>query len=255
MLLSAEHLSINFGMRQILEDVSFYLNAGDRVGIIGINGTGKSTFLKVLAGRLEPDGGKVTRDPNVQLSLLSQNPDMDENATVLQQVFMQQPEDFRELHEYEAKTILSKLGLNNFEQKIGTLSGGQKKRLSIAIEFISDPSLFFLDEPDSGLDGIMATSLMENLRVIADEGKIVMVITHAPDRVCHLFDKVLVLAKHTKTNSGHMAFFGSIPEAKAFFEADSLEGVVKRINRPDEGGDGLSDHYIEKFAALERNGD
>ena len=149
--------------------------------------------------------------------------------------------------------VLELLGLQREKHSlVKKLSGGQKKRLSIAIEFISDPSLFFLDEPDSGLDGIMATSLMSNLRAIANEGKIVMVITHAPDRVAHLFDKVLVLAKHTKTNSGHMAYFGPIPEAKKFFETDSLEGVVKRINRPDEGGDGLSDHYIEKYAAMSR---
>ena len=67
MLLSAEQLSINFGSRQLLENVNFYLNENDKVGIIGINGTGKSTFLKVLAGFLEPDGGKITRNPNVQV--------------------------------------------------------------------------------------------------------------------------------------------------------------------------------------------
>ena len=88
---------------------------------------------------------------------------------------------------------------------------------------------------------------MENLRVIADEGKIVMVITHAPDRVAHLFDKVIVLAKSAKTNSGHLAFYGSIDAAKKFFDTDSMEGIVKRINRPDENGDGLSDFYIEKY--------
>ncbi|MFR0768955.1 MAG: ATP-binding cassette domain-containing protein [Dysosmobacter sp.] len=74
MLLSAEHLSINFGSRQLLEDVNFYLNEGDKVGVIGINGTGKSTFLKVLAGKLEADAGTISRNPNVQVSLLEQNP-------------------------------------------------------------------------------------------------------------------------------------------------------------------------------------
>ena len=175
MLLSAEHLSINFGMRQLLEDVSFYLNPGDRVGIIGINGTGKSTFLRVLAGRLEPDGGKVSRDPNVQLSFLSQNPDMDENATVLQQVFMQQPEEFRQIHEYEAKTILSKLGLNNFEQKIGSLSGGQKKRVALAAALIHPADVLILDEPTNHLDASMTAWLEEQLKKF--RGGIVMV-TH-----------------------------------------------------------------------------
>ena len=175
MLLSAEHLSINFGMRQLLEDVSFYLNPGDRVGIIGINGTGKSTFLRVLAGQLEPDGGKVSRDPNVQLSFLSQNPNMDENATVLQQVFMQQPEEFREIHEYEAKTILSKLGLANFEQKIGSLSGGQKKRVALAAALIHPADVLILDEPTNHLDAGMTAWLEEQLKKF--RGGIIMV-TH-----------------------------------------------------------------------------
>ena len=100
MLLSAEHLSINFGSRQLLEDVNFYLNDGDKVGIIGINGTGKSTFLRVLAQFIEPDGGTVRRDPNVQVSFLSQNPDMDDDATVLEQVFLSFPKEFRALNEY-----------------------------------------------------------------------------------------------------------------------------------------------------------
>ena len=97
MLLSAEHLSINFGSRQLLDDVNFYLNEGDKVGVIGINGTGKSTFLKVLSGVTEPDGGTISRNPNVQVSLLPQNPAMEESATVLEQVFLHFPAEFREL--------------------------------------------------------------------------------------------------------------------------------------------------------------
>ena len=110
MLLSAEHISINFGSRQLLEDVNFYLNEGDKTGIIGINGTGKSTFLKVLAGAIEPDEGRISRNPNVQVSYLPQNPVMDDDATVLEQVFLHFPAEFRALNEYEAKTMLNKLG-------------------------------------------------------------------------------------------------------------------------------------------------
>ena len=108
MLLSAERISINFGSRQLLEDVNFYLNEGDKTGIIGINGTGKSTFLKVLAGIIEPDAGRISRNPNVQVSFLSQNPQMDEELTVLEQVFRDFPTQFRELNEYEAKSMLTK---------------------------------------------------------------------------------------------------------------------------------------------------
>ena len=131
MLLSAEHLSINFGSRQLLDDVNFYLNEGDKVGVIGINGTGKSTFLKVLSGVTEPDGGTISRNPNVQVSLLPQNPAMEESATVLEQVFLHFPAEFRELNEYEAKTMLNRLGLSDFTQKVGTLSGGHKVYLTI----------------------------------------------------------------------------------------------------------------------------
>ena len=110
--------------------------------------------------------------------------------------------------------------------------------------------MFFLDEPDSGLDGNMATSLMNNLRDIADEGKIVMVITHAPDRVWSLFDKVVVLAKKTSNDSGNLAFFGSPEEAKQFFETETLEDIVRRINRPDEGGEGKGDYFIDKYKSM-----
>ena len=88
---------------------------------------------------------------------------------------------------------------------------------------------------------------MQNLRQIADFGKIVIVISHSPDRAFDLFDKVIVLTKDSVEGSGHLAFYGSPSEALRFFEVDSLEHVVKRINRTDEGGDGLADFYIEKY--------
>ena len=145
MLLSAEHLSMDFGDRKLLEDVNFYLNDGDNTGIIGINGTGKSTFLKILAGELAPDKGAVTRNPNVQVSFLSQNPAMDDQATVLEQVFLHFPAQFRELNEYEAKSMLNKLGITDYDQKIGTLSGGQRKRVALAAALIHPADVLVLD--------------------------------------------------------------------------------------------------------------
>ena len=118
------------------------------------------------------------------------------------------------------------------------------------MEFIANPNLFFLDEPDSGLDDVMGRGLMESLRAIADMGKIIMVITHSPERAADLFDKVIVLAKGTKDNCGHLAFYGSVQEAFRFFGVDAFRGIVKRINRPDENGEGLADYYIDKFNAL-----
>ena len=175
MLLSAEHLSINFGMKQLLTDVNFYLNEGDKVGIIGINGTGKSTFLKVLAGAVEADEGRITRNPNVQVSYLSQNPDMDDNATVLEQVFLHFPAEFRELNEYEAKSMLTKLGLTDFSQKVGTLSGGQRKRVALVAALVHPADILVLDEPTNHLDSQMVAWLEDWLRSF--RGGLVMV-TH-----------------------------------------------------------------------------
>ena len=175
MLLSAEHISINFGSRQLLSDVNFYLNEGDKTGIIGINGTGKSTFLKVLAGITEPDEGKISRNPNVQVSVLSQNPVMEEDTTILEQVFLHFPAEFRALNEYEAKSMLSKLGLPDFEQKVGTLSGGQRKRVALAAALIHPADVLVLDEPTNHLDSAMVSWLEDWLRRF--KGGLVMV-TH-----------------------------------------------------------------------------
>ena len=175
MLLSAEHLSINFGSRQLLEDVNFYLGEGDKTGIIGINGTGKSTFLKVLAGVLEPDAGAVVRNPNVQVSVLAQNPVMEDSATILEQVFLHFPPEFRALNEYEAKSMLNRLGLPDYGRKVGSLSGGQRKRAALAAALIHPADVLVLDEPTNHLDSEMVAWLEEWLRRF--RGGLVMV-TH-----------------------------------------------------------------------------
>lgn len=175
MLLSAEHLSINFGARQLLDDVNFYLPEGAKTGIIGINGTGKSTFLKVLAGVIEPDGGKIFHSPRAQISYLSQNPAMQDDATVLEQVFLHLPADFQNVKEYEAKAMLNQLGIPDFNQKIGTLSGGQRKRVALAAALIQPADVLILDEPTNHLDAEMTAWLEDRLRRF--RGGIIMV-TH-----------------------------------------------------------------------------
>ena len=175
MLLSAEHLSINFGSRQLLDDVNFYLNEGDKTGVIGINGAGKSTLLKVLAGTLEPDGGVIARNPNVQVSVLPQNPVMEDGATVLEQVFLHFPPEFRALNEYEAKSMLNRLGLPDYHQKVGGLSGGQRKRAALAAALIHPADVLVLDEPTNHLDSEMVAWLEDWLRRF--RGGLVMV-TH-----------------------------------------------------------------------------
>ena len=175
MLLSAEHINKNYGMKQLLSDSSLYLDEGQKLGIIGLNGTGKSTLLRILAEVEEPDEGRVTRYPNVQLAYLPQNPSMNDELTVLEQVFKSFPPEFRELNEYEAKTILTKLGVVDFLQKIGTLSGGQRKRVALAQTLICPADVLILDEPTNHLDSEMVAWLEERLKRFS--GSLIMV-TH-----------------------------------------------------------------------------
>ena len=185
MLLSAEHISLNFGLKQLLDDVTLYLNEGDKIGIIGINGTGKSSFLKVLAGQQVPDQGSVSLDPNVQVSFLSQNPPMAPGATVLEQVFADFSPDVRQLMEYEAKTMLTRLGITDFGQKVDTLSGGQRKRVALAAVLLHPADVLILDEPTNHLDSDMVLWLEEHLRKFT--GGLIMV-THDRyflERVCN----------------------------------------------------------------------
>jgi len=148
----------------------------------------------------------------------------------------------------KVRNVLSVLGFEGRQEGlIAKKSGGQKKRISIGAELISDPDLLILDEPDSGLDGVIARELFERLRALADEGKIVIAITHTPDRVADLFDKVIVLARDSG-KVGRLAFYGSPDEAKTFFEKDTMEQIVMAINGPGEGGEGRADEFIEKYA-------
>lgn len=175
MLISAENISKNYGMKQLLSGCTLNVAEGAKLGIIGLNGTGKSTLLRILAGREEPDGGSVTRFPNVQVSFLEQNPAMDDELTVLQQVFRSFPPEYRQLKEYEARAMLTRLGLSDHEQKIGTLSGGQRKRAALACALIAPADVLILDEPTNHLDSEMIAWLEEQLRAFS--GAVVMV-TH-----------------------------------------------------------------------------
>lgn len=190
MLLSAEHLYKNYGMKTLLADVSLYLSAGEKIGVIGINGTGKSTLLRICAGTETPDEGAVTLDPGVQVSYLCQNPDQDPEATILEQVFLGHPAEFRSLKEYEAKTMLNRLGLPDVTVKIGTLSGGQKKRVALATALIHPAEVLILDEPTNHLDAYMVEWLEQWLKKF--RGGLLMV-THDRyflERVCNRIAQV-----------------------------------------------------------------
>jgi len=175
MLLTGEQLSMNYGTKQLFDNITLHINIGDKIGIIGINGTGKSSLLRVLAGIIEADSGVVLRDPNIQVSFLSQNPKLTDENTVLEQVFASFPKEFRELKEYEAKTMLQKLAITDLDQTVATLSGGQKKRVALAAALLHPADVLILDEPTNHLDADMVCWLEHWLRQF--RGGILMV-TH-----------------------------------------------------------------------------
>lgn len=163
MLLNFEHVYKSYGDRQILDDVTFYLQPKDRLGIVGVNGCGKSTLLKIAAMEEPADSGSVSTDPNVRISYLSQELRDDADNTVLDQVLNNQRPDGREIAEYEAREMLTKLGILDFSQKIGELSGGQRKRIALVQSLVSSADVLILDEPTNHLDVSMISWLEEYL--------------------------------------------------------------------------------------------
>ena len=175
MLLSAQSITKTYGTRVLLDHVSLYLEAGELYGVVGVNGAGKSTLLRLLAGAEEPETGEVTRFPNVRLEYLPQNPSFAPGVTVLEQVLLGLSSDARALAEYEAKTILTRLGITRFDQMVEELSGGQKKRVALAAALARPCDVLILDEPTNHLDSEMITWLEEWLQRFS--GGLVM-ITH-----------------------------------------------------------------------------
>lgn len=155
MLLNMEGVRKTYGDRTLLDNVSFYMKDGDRVGIVGVNGCGKSTFLRLAAGVEVPDEGSVSYDPNVRLGYLPQNPPFDPENTVMEQVEAGLDPTAREIARYEAVEILTRLGIGDVNQKMGTLSGGQRKRVALASALVHPADLLALDEPTNHLDAEM----------------------------------------------------------------------------------------------------
>ena len=131
-ILNVERVTKGYGNRTLFEDITLGINDGDKIGVIGVNGTGKSTFLKIVAGLVTPDDGKVVKGTGVTVSYLPQNPVFEKDDTVIGYVCRDKENSSDRNVETDAKTILNKLGITDYEQKITELSGGQKKRAALA---------------------------------------------------------------------------------------------------------------------------
>lgn len=184
-ILSAEHITKAYTLKKLLTDVTLYIGEHDRIGVVGINGTGKSTLLKILAGLEEPDSGTVMRKNGLRVSFLPQMPDYSVERTAVEQVLFDATKDVGAPDEYEAKTLLSQFGISDFDADVRTLSGGQKKRVALAAALIRPVDLLLLDEPTNHIDAQTIALLEEKLSKYRGA---LMMVTHDRyflDRVCN----------------------------------------------------------------------
>ncbi len=248
-----------FRYDSLLKDIRLFVPKGSLVLILGGSGAGKTTFINAVMG-YEPADGVIRYDDidiyreydKMKYAIgYVQQEDLLRRTDVVVDTLMDSAKMHLACSRAEQSVAVTEtmklLGLEKEQDKlVGQLSGGQRKRLSIGVEYVGEPLLFFLDEPDSGLDGSNADNMWDIVRKIADTGKIVMVISHIPDRAFNLFDKVVILAKD-KTNCGRLAFTGTPQQACTFFGTERLEDIVKKINRVNEGGEGRADEFIQRF--------
>lgn len=219
-ILNIEHVSKIFGEKTIFDDVSFGIQEGDKIGIIGINGTGKTTLLRMIAGVEEPDSGQIIKQNGIRLAYLSQHPSFPEGATVLSYAFDGIAENDWALKS-EVKSALNKLGITDHDMKMEHLSGGQKKKVALAKTLASSFEILLLDEPTNHLDGEMISWLEDYLKRY--KGVVIMV-TH--DR--YFLDKVTnrILEISRGKLYGYEANYSKFLEMKA--EREEMEFASER---------------------------
>ncbi len=219
-ILNMEHITKVYGDKVIFDDISVGIHQGDKIGIIGINGTGKTTFLGILAGLEEADEGQVIRQNGLRLSYLSQHPQFPEGATILSYV-SEGKRDADWNPETDAHMVLNKLGIADHEEEIAHLSGGQKKRVALARVLINPTDLLILDEPTNHLDNEMAAWLEDYLNRF--KGAVIMV-THDRYFLDRVTNKILEIS-HGKTYT-YEAKYSKFLEMKA--EREEMEMASER---------------------------
>lgn len=261
------------GGRLLLKDIKAQFNNGDFVLILGGSGAGKTTLIKAILGESRANGRIILNGQDLYLNFKSmksqigmvpqfltlrtndtvRNTLIDTAAIKMGRKYSKQEQLAR------VAQVLEHVGIKEHADKyIGQLSGGQQKKVSVANQLIGFQKVFICDEPDSGLDAASRMQQMEILKEISQEGKIVMVISHEPDDAVEvvngikrlLFTKVIVLARSSRDKAGHLAYFGDIDSAMAFFGVNRLQDIMLEINPPTEGGKGKADEYIEKYRRL-----
>jgi ATP-binding cassette subfamily F protein uup len=242
-LLTVRSLKKDFGIKEILKDASFSLDDRDKVGLIGTNGSGKSTLLKMIAGLEAIDGGEIQVNSGVKIVYLPQQPDLDDDKTVLEQVFADSGESMNLIKEYEelsdrlvhdpenldtimerlsrvsqqidklgawdletnAKVILSKLGIDNFNARVGDLSGGYRKRIAIATALLADPDCLLMDEPTNHLDALSVEWLQSYLARFRGA---LLLITHDRYFLDRVTNRIIEIDRgDLYTYSGNYAYF------------------------------------------------
>lgn len=215
-IINIEHIHKIYGEKIVFEDASFGIHAGDRIGIVGINGTGKSTLLKMTAGLEEPDSGQIIRQNNLKIAYLPQNPEFPEDATILS--YIQDCEA-----QWRVESNLTKLGIQEYGLRIAHLSGGQKRKVALAKVLASDFDVLLLDEPTNHLDEQMIFWLEDYLK--AYRGTILMV-THDRYFLDQVTNKILEIS-HGKIY-GYEADYSGFLEMKAAREEMELASERKR---------------------------
>lgn len=242
-LFTLRSIEKDFGIKEILNDASFSIEEGDKVGLIGTNGSGKSTLLKIIAGLEPSDGGELWVNSSAKIVYLPQQPDLDENRTVLEQVFADSGEQMALVREYEelsdklahaqgdneklmaqfssisqrmetagawdletnAKVVLSKLGIEDFDAKIGNLSGGYRKRIALATALLSDPDVLLMDEPTNHLDALSVEWLQSYLNRFRGA---LLLITHDRYFLDKVTNRILEIDRGDLYNySGNYAYY------------------------------------------------
>lgn len=220
-ILNAEKVSKTYGEKILFDSIVLGVNKGDKIGVIGVNGTGKSTFLKLIAGLEEPDEGKIVTGRGVAVSYLAQSPVFSPEDTVLGYVLRGK----REAGESEAKTILTKLGINDFDAKVSTLSGGQKKRTALAKTLVEPAEVLILDEPTNHLDSEMVIWLEDYIRKF--KGELIMV-THDRYFLDNVTNRIVELDRGKLY--GYDTNYSGFLELKAQREESERATEAKRAN-------------------------